>query len=70
MGIPLQAPLPQGFDLGTNFQVVFSAIDPTTGDVVSDVVVSNAQIVASQIEGTPEELVTVGPFMLVPGPGA
>ena len=58
MGIQQDGSLPQGFDLGTNFQLVFAAVDPLTGDPVSGVVVRGAQIVASQIEGTVAGLAT------------
>jgi len=58
MAAPLQAPLPQGYDLITNYQVVFSALDATTGDLVTGVLVSNAAIVASQVEGTLAQLAT------------
>ncbi len=58
MAAPLQAPLPQGYDLITNYQVVFTALDATTGDLVTGVLVSNAAIVASQVEGTLAQLAT------------
>jgi hypothetical protein len=69
VGIPLQAPLPQFYDLTNDYVIEFAAIDATTGDEVAGVLISNIAIQVDQVEGTPSAL-AVGPFMLVPGPGA
>ena len=54
------------------YTIVFCALDPDTGDPVSGVNISLAQIHAEAIvAGSPSEsnpILNVGPFMLVPGP--
>ena len=60
MGIPLQANMPQGLDLGTEYEIVFSAINATTGDLVDGVLITTATIHAAQLEGTPAGLVAPG----------
>ena len=52
MGIPLDAPLPQQYDLGTQYDVVFTALDPVTGAVNTSVVVSNAVMQVAQVAGS------------------
>jgi hypothetical protein len=70
MPIPMKAPLPPDLDLDGGYTISFTAVDATTGAVVTGVVVSFAQMLVDNIgSGTDEEL-AVGPFMLVPGPGA
>jgi hypothetical protein len=58
MGIPLNAPLPQGYDLGQSYEVVFTAIDATSGAQVDGVVIKGAVIQAALIEGTIAGLAT------------
>ena len=54
-------------DVDTGYTIRFTAVDPTTGNVVAGVKISKASIYATLISvGEPP----VGPFMLVPGPGA
>lgn len=52
--------MPQGLDLGTEYEIVFSAIDATTGALVSGVLVSDATIHVAQLEGTPAQLAVPG----------
>ena len=70
MAAPLQAPLPQGYDLITNYQVVFTALDATTGDLVTGVLVSNAAIGRSACGGsaTPREVLRCEPAALTARP--
>lgn len=63
----INAGLPEGLDVGSGYTLRVTALDPTTGNPVSGVTVSNLIFTADQISGTPEGL-EVGPFMLVPGP--
>ena len=58
MGIPIQATMPQGLDLGTEYEIVFSAIDAATGALVPGVLITDATIHVSQLEGTPAALAT------------
>ena len=72
MAQKLTAGFPPDFDLPANFIVRVSALDPTTGALVSGVNVSNVAIVADSLTpGTSDSgFEPVGPFLLVPGPGA
>jgi hypothetical protein len=65
---PYIAPLPPDTGLTSGDTVQFVAIDPTTGNAVSGVTISNVSIyVDSSGNATLEQL---GPFLRVPGPGA
>jgi hypothetical protein len=68
MAKPQQAPLPQELVIGSAWRVVFDAIDPATGAQVGGVVVSNANLTATNEATGDTENLTPGPFMLVPGP--
>lgn len=68
MAEKIDASLPAGIVIGDGWQIVFAAVDPTTGDDVAGVVVSNANVVASDSGGTTGLEQPHGPFMLVPGP--
>lgn len=65
----IDAGLPEDLDIGAGYTLRVTALDPGTGSTISGVTVSNLVFDATQISGTPGEL-EVGPFMLVPGPGA
>jgi hypothetical protein len=70
-GAVLDAPMPEDLDLPDGYLLTWAAIDPTTGADVAGVVVSNVSIFGTDLRtgtGGGDEL--VGPFMLVPGPGA
>ena len=54
--------------LKTGGRIVFEAIDPDTGDEIADVIVSAATITVRDSKAENVEAVSVGPFMLVPGP--
>lgn len=70
MSKPTQSPFPQDIVIGPNWEVVFDAIDPVTGASVAGVSVSGVSLTATNaLTGLPETL-TVGPYMLVPGPNA
>lgn len=66
-GAIINAGLPADLDIGPGYTLQVTALDPTTGNPVTGVTVSNLIFTADQISGTPEGL-EVGPFMLVPGP--
>ena len=65
----INAGLPEDLDIGSGYTLQVAALDPSTGNPVSGVTVSNLIFTADQISGTPEGL-EVGPFMLVPGPNS
>lgn len=62
---PYIAPMPPFLDLGAGYQLQVNAVDPTTGDQVTGVVISNFSIIVDNVAGGD---LNVGPFMLVPGP--
>lgn len=68
-GAVIDAGLPQDLDISDGFTLRVTALDPTSGNPVSGVTVSNLILTVDQLSGTPDQL-TFGPFMLVPGPGA
>ena len=72
MAQKLTAGFPPDLDLPANFIVQLSAVNPSTGALVSGVNVSNVAIMAlPAVPGTDDSgLEPVGPFLLVPGPGA
>lgn len=69
MAQKLNAGMPDSLDLTESWQILFAAVDPTSGADVSGVKVSNAMLVVELVQGDATDL-PVGPFMLVPGPGA
>lgn len=68
MAQPLTAGLPPNLDLDGGYTIRFTAVDPTTGVVVAGVKVSNATIMAVNLGGSPEGVLAVGDWVLVPGP--
>lgn len=50
------APMPEYLDLDAAWTIQWAAVSPTDGSAVSGVNVSNAAIIADQIQGTPDEL--------------
>lgn len=64
---PFDLPLPPNLYLSGGYTVRVTAIDPTSGAVVSGVNVSDVTLQVEQIAGGD---LASGPFMLVPGPSA
>jgi len=62
---PYIAPMPPWLDLGAGYKLQVNAVDPTTGDQVTGVVISDFSIIVDNLSGGNLE---AGPFMLVPGP--
>jgi hypothetical protein len=70
MSKPLTTGMPPDIDLGGGCTIRLTALDPTTGAVVANVNVSNLVLFVNlQGSTVPIDLV-VGPYELVPGPGA
>lgn len=67
MPLPMKTGLPFGLDLPAGWKVRFTAVDASTGDVVPDVLVSNASIMATVVGGNVDELANEE-WVLVPGP--
>lgn len=63
----IEGPLPEIFLLPT-WTVTFAAIDPTTGNNVPNVKVSDATITGDTGDDGERGSTDSGPFMLVPGP--
>ena len=70
MPVPVDAPLAEDLDLPDGYRVVFDAVDPLTGAAVGSVTVSNVSIFGTILGTAASTDLTLGPFMLVPGPGA
>ena len=63
--------MPQFTQLGNQAIVTLEALDPTTGAVVTGVVVTNVDIYADVAAiDTSGPGAATGPYMLVPGPNA
>ena len=71
MAVPTEAPLPPNLDLGPGFTLRVTALSTTDGSVVSGVKVNNFGVTIPDV-GTAAGggNLEVGPYMLVPGPGA
>jgi hypothetical protein len=67
MAQKMKTALPARLNLGGSWIVEWDAVDPVTGDSVPGVIVSETSL---HVEGSAESLKQLGPFMLVPGPGA
>ena len=70
VGPILDVPMPSDLDLADGWTLRVTALDPVTGAPVSGVKVSNLALEVALGEGTSPEELAVGPYMLVPGPGA
>lgn len=63
MGVPIAASMPQGLDFGISYTIRIAALDPTTGDPVSGVVVSDTSIQVATA-ATAEQLTDDQPLWL------
>jgi len=71
MAVPLDASLPPYLNLGPGFTLRVTALSTADGSVVSGVTVSNFGVLVDDAGGTVDTgVLEVGPYMLVPGPGA
>jgi len=71
MAIPAEAPLPPDLDLGPGFTLRVTALAVSDGSVVSAVQASNFSVLLDDQGGTVDVAgLAVGPYLLVPGPGA
>jgi len=69
VGQPVDVSMPPDMAVPGGYTIRFTAIDPSTGETVAGVVISNASIQAGIDLGVASTLDS-GPFMFVPGPGA
>lgn len=70
MAAKLTAAMPEGMEVGQLFVIEWAALDPATGADVAGVVVSDVGMLVTQLSTDDPGELAVGPFMLVPGPGA
>lgn len=70
MAAPVIAGMPPSLDLDAGWQITLEALDPTTGNPVAGVTVANVSLMVRNLGGGAADQLAVGPFMLVPGPGA
>lgn len=71
MPAPIEGAIPEDLDLPDGYVIVWAAIDPVSGADVAGVRVNNVSIFGTQLDsGGTSTGGTLGPFMLVPGPGA
>ena len=70
MAAAYDAPLPPDLDLEGSYTIRVTALDPTTGAVVSGVTVSSLVMMVNTGAGTSPTDLAVGPYLLVPGVGA
>ena len=69
MATPLTIGMPATQDVGPNYTLRVTALDPTTGDLVAGVVIDTVVLDVSLVQGS-EELLQTGQWFLVPGAGA
>ncbi len=69
MAQPLTVAFPPDLTLTDGWLVTITAVDATTGALVTGVSIKEALIQVEVLEGSVGGLAS-GPFMLVPGPGA
>lgn len=62
--------MPRDLDLTGGYELVVTALDPSTGNVVSAVKVSALVITVVTPDTGDTGVLGFGPFLLVPGPGA
>jgi len=67
-----EAASPAQLELGGGFTVRLTAIDPTTGNVINNITVSDFVALVDDLTGSGGTTLQVdsGPYLLVPGPGA
>lgn len=70
MSLPVKTGFPDDMRLGDGWTIRFAAVDPTTGANVAGVVISLVNVGGDDGGTGPADDVELGPFMLVPGPGA
>ena len=70
MAVPLDAPMPANLDLGPGFTLRVTALSTTDGSVVSGVTVADFGVLLEDDGSGSVAALEVGPYMLVPGPGA
>lgn len=68
MPAPLMVPLTPGITVESGYTIRLTALDPTSGAVVSGVNISQSAILATNLTSGPSQQLQSGPYVLVPGP--
>lgn len=67
MAAPVNVSIPPGLELTGSYTVRFTALDASTGDDVTDVVISGATVQYTD-SSAPTVTVQTAPYSLIPGP--
>ena len=70
MAQPLTVAFPPNLVISDGWKVTITALDPTTGNLVTGVRITEALLEIEVLEGPGGAALNSGPFMFVPGPGA
>ena len=70
MAKPYSAGMPDEMELGGSYKIRITAVDPTSGNAISAITISNLVMLVNTGAGTDIPGLGYGPFLLVPGPGA
>lgn len=70
MAAPVLAPMPDGLVLGSGYTLRVTALDPTSGSLISGVNVGLEVITGTSSSPGGGDVFESGPYMLVPGPNA
>ena len=70
MPVKIDVAMPEDVEIGDGWVVEWAAVSPTDGSDVSGVTVTKTNVVAADVSDAVTEDEPLGPFMLVPGPGA
>lgn len=68
MPAPQIVPLTPGITVESGYTIRLTALDPTTGSVVSGVEISASAILATNLTASEPAALVSGPYVLVPGP--
>ena len=69
MAAPLVVPMTPGITVSGDYIIRVTALDATTGNLVTGVNVSAGAILATNLTTTTTDVSSPGSFFLVPGPG-
>lgn len=70
MAQPLAAAMPPDLDLGGNYTIRLTALDPVSGAAVSGVTISSLAMLVVNVGAGGVTDLGYGPYLLVPGPNA
>ena len=62
--------MPEWLDLAGAFTIRFDAVDSSTGNTVAGVTISDGSIFGESVGQTTDDMIPIGPAMLIAGPNA